>query len=178
MKIKTNYEMTLPLDKIVAMADDNVSYGGGRFARKWLDEIENNSTDFVHFIAQAIDEYDKSVAVDIDKQVAITDDDMNTMYAWRESDWVFDGVLENYPKMTRDEEGKIPYTVKGDSVIVKMSVGIDVDMLKYKLDMEYRERQKNERADRMAKAEKESPMQSFEKNDVGKPTVKTKGEAR
>lgn len=59
-----------------------------------------------------------------------------------------------------------------------MTVAIDTDMLRYKLDMEYRERQKNERADRMAKAEQESPMQSFEKDDVAKSTVKAKGEGR
>jgi len=157
--VKADYEMVFSLDEIVAMADDNVSYGGGRFAKKWLDEIENNSTDFVHFIAQAIDEYDKSV--DIDKQIAITDDDMNTMYAWRENNWVFDGVLENYPKMTRDEEGKIPYTVKGDSVIVKMSVGIDVDMLKYSLE--------NARANEIIKRSTENLMQTFDKKDMNMP---------
>ena len=187
MKIKADYEMTFSLDEIIVMADDNASYSGGRFARKWLDEIESNPTNFVQFVTQTIDEYDKSVPMDIDKKVAITDDDINAMQTWKESDWIFDGVLENYPKMatTVKKDGTISpigsmHEVfdKGVFVTLKMTVAIDTDMLRYKLDMEYRERQKNERADRMAKAEQESPMQSFEKDDVAKPTVKTKGEGR
>ena len=72
MKIKADYEMTFSLDEIIVMADDNASYSGGRFARKWLDEIESNPTNFVQFVTQTIDEYDKSVPMDIDKKVAIT----------------------------------------------------------------------------------------------------------
>ncbi len=151
MKIKADYEMTFSLDEIVVMADDNVSYGGGRFAKKWADEIESNPTNFVQFVTQAIDEYDKSV--DIDKQIAITDDDINAMQTWKESEWIFDGVLENYPKMatnTKKDGTVFPiyYTEqvfdKGDFVTVKMTVAIDTDMLKYKLENERKYLQQKE----------------------------------
>ena len=145
MKIKTDYDLSIPFNEIIVMANDNTSmslFGIGRFTEKWVNEIKNNPTNFVQFVTQVIDKYDKSV--DIDKQIAITDDDINAMQTWGISEWISDGVLENYPKMayTKTDGTVLPHystcTVigKGDFINIKMTVVIDTDMLKYKLENE------------------------------------------
>lgn len=141
----TEYDICIKLDELIDMANDNVSYSDGRllderFSGKWLNEIRENSTDFVNFVARVVGSVDESradedLSPDFDNGFCITDhpifDDIAIMKEWGESEWIFDGVLKDYPKYN----GKYEITSYPSGYVrLFLDVEIDTAMLRHELE--------------------------------------------